>query len=96
MLRLGVRGRALVPLVDPAAARALAAAGPGATATLPVGGCSAPQFFRPLTVTGTVRTVGGGVVPSGTANFGDVDLGVAVVFDVGSVTLLVTELTGVA
>jgi microcystin degradation protein MlrC/regulator of RNase E activity RraA len=92
----GGGGRALVPLIEPTTALALVAAGAGATLTLPVGGSVAAAFFKPLTVTGTVRAVGGGLVPSGTPRFGDVDMGAVAVFDVGCVTLLVSELRGVA
>ncbi len=60
ILRQGIRGKALIPLISPATARTLAEAGEGATVTLPVGGDSCPHFFQPLTITGTVRKVAGG------------------------------------
>jgi microcystin degradation protein MlrC len=47
MLRLGIKGPALVPLISPVAARALAAAGEGAEVTLPLGGDAATAFFKP-------------------------------------------------
>ncbi|WP_156830868.1 M81 family metallopeptidase [Kaistia granuli] len=97
MLRLGISKRALVPLISPQAAATLVAAGEGATVTLPLGGDAATEFFTPLEVTGTVRTVGGGVVIVADYNQqSEVDLGPSVIFDVGPVTLMITTLRGVA
>lgn len=97
MLRLGVRGRALVPLISPGAVARLVAAGEGARVTLPLGGDQAPDFFRPLEVTGTVRRVGGGTIRLDDYNHQPlIDMGRTAVFDVGNVTLLVSELRGVA
>ena len=97
MLRLGIGKRALVPLISPQAAATLVAAGEGATVTLTLGGDAATEFFTPLEVTGTVRTVGGGVVTLDDYNHQpEVDLGPSVIFDVGPVTLMITTLRGVA
>src|SRR6185437_7085115 len=59
MLRLGIKGPALVPLISPQAVATLAQAGEGVTATLPLGG-EQTGFFEPLEVTGTVRKVADG------------------------------------
>ncbi|MDQ4136216.1 MAG: M81 family metallopeptidase [Pseudomonadota bacterium] len=96
MLRLGITGPALVPLISPQAAQRLADAGEGATVTLPLGGDAATAFFRPIEVTGTVRRVGGGVVPLSDNHQREVDMGRTVVFEAGPVTLLISELRGVA
>lgn len=96
MLRLGITGRALVPMISPVAAATLSAAGEGAEVTLPLGGDAATAFFSPLEVTGIVRKVGGGVVQLDYNHQSEVDLGQAVLFDVGPVTLMITELRGVA
>jgi microcystin degradation protein MlrC len=97
MLRLGIRGPAAVPMISPAAAARLHAAGVGAEVTLPLGGDAATAFFRPLTVTGRVRFVGEGPVPvSGYMHQSHVDMGRRAVLDVGPVHVLVTELRGVA
>jgi microcystin degradation protein MlrC len=96
ILRLKARGPAIIPLISPGAASRLAAAGEGARVTLQIGGDSAPEFFRPLEVTGVVRRVGGGVVPIAEHHQREVDMGRTVVFEVGPVTLLVSELRGVA
>jgi len=96
MLRLRIRGRALVPLIEPRTARRLVAAGAGAEVTLEVGGHGAPEFFRPITVTGRVRHVGGGIVRAADHSQPEVDMGETAVFDVGPVTMLVSELRGLA
>lgn len=96
MLRLGIKGRALMPLISPQAVATLTAAGEGAEVTLPLGGDAAPAFFKPLTVTGIVRRLGGGAVPLNFNHQPEVDMGRVAVFDVGPVTLLISELRGVA
>jgi microcystin degradation protein MlrC len=63
--------------------------------TLPLGG-HATGFFAPLSVTGTVRAVGGGVVKVSKHNQLEVDQGKAVIFETGPVTMLLTELRAVA
>ena len=96
ILRQGIKGRALIPLISPGTARALAAAGEGAEVTLSVGGDSCPHFFSPLTVTGRVRRVAGGVVKVAVFQQPEFDQGITVVFEVGPVTLFVTERSGAA
>ncbi len=96
MLRLGIRGRALVPMIAPETVARLVQAGEGAQVTLPVGGSVAKAFFQPLQVTGTVRRIGGGKVNLTRHYQDEVDMGGTVVFDVGPVTMLISELRGVA
>lgn len=96
VLRLGIQSRVLMPLIAPETVARLVSAGVGATVTLPLGGNTAKAFFKPLEVTGVVRRIGGGVVNLGKHAHGEVDMGRAVVFDVGPVTLLISELRGVA
>lgn len=96
ILRLGITSRALIPLISPKAVATLAAAGVGAQVTLPLGGDAATAFFAPLEVTGTVRRIGEGPVPLAYNHQKEVDMGRVVVFDVGPVTLLISELRGVA
>ncbi len=95
ILRIGIKGKALIPLVDPTAAPRLYEAGVGATETLPVGG-GASGFFQPLTVTGTVRAIGDGKVSL--TEDGQyqrkIDMGRTVVFEVGPATLLISEMKG--
>ncbi len=96
MLRLGIKGPALIPLIAPSVVAHLWDAGEGATVTLPVGGETASAFFKPLTVTGTVRRLREGLVPISGYQHGEIDMGRTVVFEVGPVTMLVSELRGVA
>jgi len=95
ILRIGIRGRALIPMIDALSACRLAEAGTGATVTLELGGRSAP-FFTPLKVTGIVRAVADGVVELADHAETMIDMGHTVAFEVGPVTLLVTEYAGVA
>ena len=95
ILRQGIQGRALIPMIAPAAVARLTEAGVGAEVTLELGG-HATGFFEPLSVTGTVRQVGGGVVKVAKHNQLQVDLGRAVIFETGPVTMLLTELRAVA
>jgi microcystin degradation protein MlrC len=95
LLRLGVQGPALVPMIAPESARRLAAAGEGATVTLPLGGHATP-FFRPLEVTGRVLRVGGGMVRLQDGRQPEIDMGVTVVFEAGPAVMLISEYRGVA
>ncbi len=95
ILRQGIKGRALIPLIAPPTARRLAEAGAGATVTLKVGGESTP-FFTPLEVTGVVRKVADGRIALPEHGYPDVDMGRTVIFEVGPVTLMVSEGRGVA
>lgn len=96
MIRLKIKSKALVPLISPGAAKTLTEAGEGAQVTLLLGGDAATEFFTPLEVTGTVRTVGGGVIHITDGHQSEVDLGQAVIFDVGPITMMITELRGLA
>jgi len=82
-------------MINPISTRQLAQAGAGATVTLDLGGRSAP-FFQPLNVTGVVRAVSDGVVELTDHAETQIDMGHTVAFEVGPVTLLVTEYAGVA
>jgi microcystin degradation protein MlrC len=95
ILRLGIEGRALVPMIDPVSAVELTAAGVGATVTLAIGGRSTP-LFHPLEVTGVVRAVGDGLADADDLPQGRINMGRCAAFDVGPVTLLVTEFAGAA
>ena len=95
MLRLGVAGPALVPLISPSAVERLAAAGEGAAVTIALGG-EQSGFFAPVEVTGTVRRIAGGRVDLADDRHGVIDMGRTVVFDAGPVTLLISTLRGIA
>lgn len=94
MLRLGIQSPVLMPLIEPQTAAALAAAGEGATVTLALGGHSATKFFSPLTVTGKVGRIHRGMVPLRNYYQAEIDMGCTVLFQVGPVTLLVSEYRG--
>ncbi len=97
-LRLGLKGPVLIPMISRQAVAVLAEAGEGAEVTLPLGGCTAPEFFTPLEVTGTVRKVADGsdVRLSNYFHQTSVDMGRVVIFETGPVTLMISELRGVA
>lgn len=97
-LRLKLTAPVLIPLISKAAVAILAEAGEGAEVTLPLGGCTATEFFTPLEVTGTVRKVadGNGVKLSNYFHQTSVNMGRVVIFETGPVTLMITELRGVA
>ena len=94
LLRAPLRHRALVPVTDPVAARHLAGHGNGDSVTVDLGGWS-NSFYPPLRVTGTRRSERYGMVRLAGLPQGSVDMGRVVVFDVGDVTVLVTEHPGV-
>jgi microcystin degradation protein MlrC len=96
MLRLKIRGPALVPMIAPAVVARLVEAGEGARVTVPMGGETATQFFKPIEVTGTVRRIGGGKVRVSDNYQDEINMGATVVFDTGAVTMLISELRGVA
>ncbi|MBL8838335.1 MAG: M81 family metallopeptidase [Alphaproteobacteria bacterium] len=95
ILRQNIKSTALVPMIAPGTVATLIAAGVGASVTLPLGGNATP-FFTPLTVTGKVRRIGGGLVTVSDHHQREVDMGRTVVFDVGPATLLISELRGLA
>lgn len=95
LLRQRIERGALVPLIDPAAVRILAAEGSGATVTLPVGG-NVTGFFRPLEVTGTIRRIASGHLSIEGLPEREFDMGRTVVLDTGAVTLLISERRGMA
>ena len=98
MLRQNIKGRALIPMISKSAVAELAQAGEGAEVTIKLGGCTAPAFFTPLEVTGKVRKIADGskVVVKFYSHQDQINMGRVVIFDVGSVTLMISELRGVA
>jgi microcystin degradation protein MlrC len=94
MLRVGITGRALVPLVDAAAVGVLAAAASGSTVSVTLGG-GISGFFRPLRLTGVVRRVGSGHMVLKDFFMPEFDMGRTAVFEVGNVTILVSEQAGI-
>jgi len=72
--------------------------GEGPELTLDLGRCTATEFFKPLSVTGTVRKIADGSAAQvdGYTHQGVINMGRVVIFDTGPVTLMITELRGVA
>ena len=96
ILRQKIQSTALIPLIEPVTVARLVEAGVGATVTLPVGGHYATAFFKPLQVTGTVRRIADGHVQMSEHRSPSIDMGRTVIFEVGPVTLMISELRGVA
>jgi microcystin degradation protein MlrC len=94
LLRRSLQHRALVPLTDPVAARRLHGLAAGDPVDIEFGGWS-NSFSEPLRVIGTMRAAGEGPVALAGLPQGSIDMGAAVVLDVGRVTVLVTEHPGV-
>ena len=96
LLRLKPQGPVLVPLISPPAVATLVEAGVGASVTLPLGGHVATEFFKPLMVTGIVRSISGGRIRV-TDNHQDfIDMGTTVIFEAGSVILMISQKRGLA
>jgi microcystin degradation protein MlrC len=85
--------RVLIPMVDPSAVARLAEAGEGSSISVTLGG-SISSFFEPLLVSGVVRRVADGRIEANALSQREIDMGPTVVFDVGPVTLLVSERRG--
>lgn len=98
MLRLGIKSRALIPMISKSAVAELEQAGEGSEVTVKLGGCTASDFFTPLEVTGKVRKIvdGSQVVVKFYSHQDRINMGRVVIFDVGSITLMISELRGVA
>jgi microcystin degradation protein MlrC len=96
ILRQGIKSKALMPLIEPETVAELIKAGEGAEVTLHVGGKSTPEFFKPLKVTGRVRKIADGKVKVPVFQQPEHDMGRTVFFEVGPVTLMVSERTGAA
>jgi len=95
MIRQQIEEMALVPLVDPEAVEAAVRAGVGSILTLPVGGKLDPVFGRPLEVTARVAAVGGGRFHVPILGFESFDMGRAVLLEIGSIKLVVSEKRGI-
>jgi microcystin degradation protein MlrC len=88
LMDTGYKGRALVPIVDPAVVEQAFAAGIGATIQTAVGGTLDPQRFQPLPVTAKVRLLADGCFRS--ESFGEQwKAGPTAVLEVDHFTLVV-------
>jgi microcystin degradation protein MlrC len=90
LLAAGYRGKALIPIVDPAAVQAAWSAGVGATVRTTVGGAFDTRRHRPLEVSARVRLLSDGSFRS--ESFGqEWFAGRTAVLQAGNVTLVVTS-----
>jgi microcystin degradation protein MlrC len=96
MVRQPISTMALVPMMDPETVDAAVSVGVGGTLTRYVGGKLDTTFGRPLEITARVAAIGGGRFDVPILGFESFDMGRAVLLDVGSVRLVVTEKRGIA
>ncbi|MBM3545545.1 MAG: M81 family metallopeptidase [Alphaproteobacteria bacterium] len=96
ILRQKIQSTALIPMIEPVTVARLCEAGVGKSVTLPVGGHAAKAFFKPLEVTGTVRRIADGCIALTEHRRPAIDMGRTVIFEVGPVTMMISELRGVA
>lgn len=93
MLRQGVTGIALVPMVDAPAALAAAEAGVGATIEVQLGRSLDPDWGKPITVTVEVLNVTDGWVDTG-GFYEPYSQGTSALLGVGSIRIAVSEFRG--
>ena len=90
LVETGYRGKALVPIVDPAAVEAACAVGIGAMVSTTVGGAFDPRRSAPLPITAEVRMLSDGRFRS--ESFGqEWFAGRTAVLQAGAITLVVTS-----
>jgi microcystin degradation protein MlrC len=93
MLRRGVKGIALVPMVDAPAALAAAAAGVGATIDVRLGRSLDPDWGDPITVTAEVLNVTDGRVDTG-GFYEPYSQGTSALLAVGNIRVAVSQFRG--
>ncbi len=93
LLTAGVTERALVPVVDPAAAQQCHQAGVGATVTLTLGHQQDPRWGQPIRVTGQVVRVSDGRFRYDGGIFAGVEgnMGPTAVLAIGAIEVLITS-----
>ena len=90
LVRVGYRGRTLLPIVDHLAVQAAFAAGIGQTVSVTVGGTLDPKRFQPFPIEGKVRLLSDGDFRS--ESFGEVwRAGPTAVIESGNYTLVVSS-----
>jgi microcystin degradation protein MlrC len=95
MLRQQITCTALVPMFDPEAAVQLTQAGVGAEVTLDLGGKADTAFFGPARVTGKVAALASGRVTAKVGSNESFDMGRSVLFEAGSIKIVVSEYRGI-
>jgi len=94
LLAREMQHNSLVPITDPVAARQLVSSQIGEMVTLNLGGWS-NTFYSPIQVTGRVKAIREGAVFLQGLPQGSVDMGKSAILEVGKVSILVTEFSGV-
>ena len=95
MLKQQVDQHALVPMVDPEVVEQAIAAGEGAEIRVQLGGKRAAGFSLPLDVTARVAALGGGRIEADVVGMSSFDMGRAVLLQLGSIQVVVSETRGV-
>lgn len=94
LLRAPLSGPAAIFLVDPDAVKTLAAAGPGATVTLSLGGKYDTLNSQPVRVTGRVHMISDGRWTPRARGYNpgiETSMGTSIVFEAGQVRILIAE-----
>lgn len=89
LLRRQVTVPAAVMVVDPEAAATCVEAGIGATVTVDLGGKLNPDFYSPVPVTGTVRTLTDGVYMNHYGGIRPISMGPTALLQVGSISIMI-------
>jgi len=95
MIRQQVDQLALVPIVDPEVVKEAIASGAGTELSLQLGGKLAADFNQPLQVTARVAAIGGGRIEADVIGMDSFDMGRAVLLEIGSIRVVVSETRGV-
>ena len=95
MLRQGIENTALLPMVDPEVVGVAIQAGVGNEITVEVGGKLDNVFSKPVEITARVAGIGGGRIHAKVISLESFDMGRAVLLEVGSIKLVVSEQRGI-
>lgn len=96
MIKQRITSTALVPILDPEVVHTAIEAGLGSEITVSVGGKIDTVFMKPIRVTGKVTAIGGGVIKAVVSGIESFDMGRAVILEVGSIKLMVSEKRGIS
>lgn len=95
MLRQQISQPALLPMVDAEAVEVAIAAGVGSEITVKLGGKLDPLSGPPIEVTAKVMKIGGGIIEMLVIGLESFDMGRAVLLQVGSIGIVVSEERGI-
>ncbi len=95
MLRQRIASTALVPMVDPEVVAIALEAGLGREITVQLGAKQSTAFHQPVELTAKVAGIGGGRMMAEIVGLESFDMGRAVLLEVGSIKIVVSEVEGV-